>query len=78
MTAMLQVLAGHELIRRDQDPTDGRRQLITLTNAGRRRAEGDQAARAEWLARALHHNYTEAERQILLDALTLLDRLTHL
>jgi len=41
------------LLRRDPDPADGRRQLISLTEDGRTRAHGERHARQEWLARAL-------------------------
>lgn len=78
MAATLTALDAHGLIRRDPDPTDGRRQIVTLTDAGRLRAAGDKAARAEWLTRALHDHYTEDERQTLLKGLALLDRLTDL
>jgi DNA-binding MarR family transcriptional regulator len=76
MAATLAALQGEELIRRDQDPEDGRRQLVTLTAVGTERFEGSRQARREWLARALQDGYTEAERHTILKALALLERLT--
>ncbi|WP_055489829.1 MarR family winged helix-turn-helix transcriptional regulator [Streptomyces sp. TP-A0356] len=76
MAATLAALEQHGLIRRSPDPGDGRRQLVTLTEAGRQRVEGDREARQEWLTRALQERYTEDERQTVLAALSLLERLT--
>ncbi|MEU6098112.1 MarR family transcriptional regulator [Streptomyces sp. NPDC047079] len=76
MAATLAVLEQHRLILRSPDPHDGRRQLVTLTDAGRERIEGDRQARQEWLARALQDRYTEDERRTVLEALSLLERLT--
>ncbi|MFF6999089.1 MarR family winged helix-turn-helix transcriptional regulator [Streptomyces sp. NPDC008313] len=76
MAATLAALDQHGLIERNPDPGDGRRQLITLTDAGRERAEGNRQAREEWLARALQDRCTEAERQTLIEALALVERLT--
>jgi DNA-binding MarR family transcriptional regulator len=77
--SMATILAGlirHGLIRRAPDPEDGRRQVISLTAAGRRRAESDRQVREEWLARAIQERYSERERRVILDALALLQRLT--
>lgn len=52
MAAALGVLHQRGLIRRGPDPEDGRRQLVTPTEAGRARVEGDRQLREEWPARA--------------------------
>ena len=77
--SMATTLAGldrHGLITRMPDLDDGRRQLITLTPQGRRRAESGRKVREEWLIRAMQDNYTERERQVINEALSLLERIT--
>lgn len=76
MAATLSGLGRHGLIAREPDPDDGRRQLITLTQRGRRHAETDRKVRDEWLVQALQDRFTEQERQVINDALALLQRLT--
>jgi DNA-binding MarR family transcriptional regulator len=76
--SMATTLAGldrHGLIVRTPDPEDGRRQLITLTEGGRRHAEKDRKVRDEWLVLAMQDRYTEPERRVINEALTLLERL---
>jgi DNA-binding MarR family transcriptional regulator len=75
MATTLAAIDERGLIRREPDPADGRRQLISLSDIGRETIQGSRRAREEWLARALADGYTEAERQTIIEALTLLDKL---
>ncbi|ORB74067.1 MarR family transcriptional regulator [Mycobacterium scrofulaceum] len=76
MATIVAALKQRGLIERTPDPEDKRRQLISLSVAGRRRAESDRQVREEWLARAIHERYSEGERRTILEALALLERLT--
>lgn len=76
MAATLAALDQFGLIQRNPDPGDGRRQLVTLTDAGRERVEGTRQARSEWLTRAFEERCTEEERQTVIKAMALLERLT--
>ena len=76
MATIVAALEQRGLIERTPDPEDGRRQVVSLTGQGRRRAESDRQARQEWLARAIQERYSEPERRIILEALSLLERLT--
>ncbi|HEY0534233.1 MAG TPA: MarR family transcriptional regulator [Actinoplanes sp.] len=63
MAATLAAVQEQGLIQRQPDAADGRRQLISLTDAGREAFAGSRRQREQWLARALTDHYTEAERQ---------------
>ncbi|GAS93527.1 MarR family transcriptional regulator [Mycolicibacterium canariasense] len=76
MTATLAALDRLGYLVRTPDPEDGRRQVITLTESGRRRAADSRQARQEWLATTMQQRYTEAERAVINEALTLLERIT--
>jgi DNA-binding MarR family transcriptional regulator len=76
MAATLAVLDERGLIQRRADPGDGRRQLVSVSKAGRAFLEDKRRRGEEWLARTLQERYTERERQAVLKALALLDRLT--
>ena len=73
--AILAVLEKRGFIQRSPDPTDGRRQLISLTDAGVAHAENHIGAREEWLARVLQDGLTEDERRAVRHAMALLNRL---
>src|ERR1700757_1764868 len=59
MATILAALGQRGLIERTPDPEDGRRQVVSLTTQGRRRAECDRRAREEWLGRARHEGGSE-------------------
>jgi DNA-binding MarR family transcriptional regulator len=73
--AILTVLHTRGFIQRSSDPTDGRRQLISLTDVGVAQAENATSTREEWLARALQDRLSEHERRAVRHAMALLDRL---
>lgn len=73
--ASLAALDKRGFIQRNPDPTDGRRQLISLTAAGVAQAEDHFGARDEWLSRALQDGLTEDERRALRHAMALLNRI---
>jgi DNA-binding MarR family transcriptional regulator len=75
MAATVAVLDERGLVERRPDPADGRRQLLSVSPTGRAFLEDKRRASVEWLARSLQERYTESERQALLEALALLDRL---
>jgi DNA-binding MarR family transcriptional regulator len=72
---ILAVLETRGYIQRSPDPTDGRRQLVSLTDAGVAQAEHTTSAREGWLARALQDRLTEDERRVVRHAMALLNRL---
>jgi DNA-binding MarR family transcriptional regulator len=76
MATIVAALEQRGLVERTPDPEDGRRQVVSLTEMGRQRAESDRQVREEWLARAIHERYSEPERRTILDALSLIERLT--
>lgn len=72
MTVILNALEESGLIQRRPDPEDGRRQIITLSDAGKARAEGDREARHGWLAQALEQRLDSQQLQTVNEALALL------
>ena len=53
MAATVDALTAAGFVTRTPDPSDGRRQIIDLTDAGRARLVGQREAAAEWLEHAL-------------------------
>lgn len=63
------------LIARAPDPADGRVLLLSITPAGRRALRADMQARRDWLAGALAESLSAEERETLLRAAPLMQRL---
>ena len=76
VAATLSALDERGLLERRPDPDDGRRQLVSLSEGGREIFEDRRRAGEEWLAQAMQDLFTEAERDTVIEAMALLDRLT--
>jgi DNA-binding MarR family transcriptional regulator len=75
MGVTLGVLEQRGLIERRRDPGDGRRVVFSVTEAGHQLTRDRRGARAEQFAAALRDGFTAAERDQLLAATPLLERL---
>ena len=75
MGATLGALEAKGLIGRRPDPGDGRRAVLSVTDAGSRLLRDKRNARTERLAKALSAGFTPAEIQLLAAASPLLERL---
>jgi DNA-binding MarR family transcriptional regulator len=74
LTRTLTSLESTGLIARSDHPDDGRRALLTLTEAGGGALRADVAQRDRWLAAAMAASLTETERELLRLAAGLLER----
>ncbi|MFJ9350525.1 MarR family winged helix-turn-helix transcriptional regulator [Streptomyces sp. NPDC101237] len=76
MGATLSALRARGLVERRPDPNDGRRMVLSVTDAGRDALQDKRNARAELIARSLTSGaFTPAELEQLASAASLLERL---
>jgi DNA-binding MarR family transcriptional regulator len=75
MGATLAGLEARGLVARRPDPGDGRRAVMSLTEAGRQVLQDKRAARTQQLAQALSAGFSAAELGQLMAAAPLLERL---
>ncbi len=69
-------LLGDGLVRTEPHPSDGRKLLLHITDAGRARLQRERAQRAGWLGTAIRDTLSPDERRRLRDCVPLLTRLT--
>jgi len=74
MTKILALLESSGWVERAAHPDDRRQSIVSITPAGRALLEEETRARDEWLSKRLVE-FSEAELQILRDAVAVLDRL---
>lgn len=75
MAAIVEALEGLGFVTRSQDPNDGRRQIVDLTEAGWAQVAGQKEAGLAWLDRALSEQASEAELITLAAATAILERI---
>ena len=78
MSQTLSELEADGLVARRPDASDGRRTMVELTSEGKATLEADRAVRVGWLAQAIAQDFTAQERQVLEQAVELLNRLSEL
>lgn len=71
-------LAREDLVRFEPHPTDGRKTLVEITDAGRRAVHEGRVRRAGWLHQAIASELTPEERHVLAAAVPLLHRMADL
>jgi DNA-binding MarR family transcriptional regulator len=76
LTRTLAALEEQGWLRRMPDPSDGRQSLLTITATGRHAITEEMQPRDEWVADVLRRELTDAERDVLLVAARLLERLS--
>ena len=75
MGATLAGLEARGLVKRRADPADGRRAVMSVTEPGLRLLRSRRNERVRQLSRALATDFTPAEREQLMTAAPLLERL---
>lgn len=75
LTRTFAALEADGLMRRTPDPSDGRQALLGITAAGRRALKAEMAPRDAWLDQAIERVLTPAERDVLVVAAQLMERL---
>ncbi len=75
LTRVFASLEEQGLVTRKPDPEDGRGVILELTPTGREVLRGHADVHVTWLSNAMESELTSAERDILLVAAGLLDRL---
>jgi DNA-binding MarR family transcriptional regulator len=75
MSQVVNHLVELNFVARTPSADDGRKTLLSLTDLGRARVEQARQEKQEWLAKALHEKMSEAEKDLLEDALKILTKL---
>jgi DNA-binding MarR family transcriptional regulator len=75
VAAALRSLEALSLVRRRQDPTDGRKAFVGMTARGRKVMAGSRMSWRSWLREAIDGALTDSERRLLFETGNLLQRL---
>ena len=75
MSQVINHLVELNYISRSPSEDDKRKTLLSLTDAGRVRVESARKEKQEWMAQMLHHRVTPAEREVLVEAIRILNKL---
>ena len=71
----LATLKERGLVEKQADPSDGRKSLVSATVAGRKLRDSIAVSRDEWITQAIDTAVKPEERQLLREAIELLERI---
>jgi len=75
VTRVLAELESAALIQRQANPVDKRQRVFSISAAGHAALQADMRQRDEWLAAVMHGNLSDLERDVVLLAAGILERL---
>ncbi|MGC0420193.1 MarR family winged helix-turn-helix transcriptional regulator [Embleya sp. AB8] len=75
MAETVAALLREGLVTRSADPTDGRKTLVSITDAGRELLSSIPAVREAWLETAIERHLSPTERRTLANAAQIMERL---
>lgn len=75
MGATVMALEAAGVIERAPDPADGRQSILSISAGARAKVEKGRAVRQDWLTRRIERELAPAEREVLAQALGLLERI---
>jgi len=75
MSQVINHLVELDYINRTPSDDDKRKTLLSLTGAGRARVESARQEKQEWLAQMLHRRVTPEEREVLIEAIRILNKI---
>ena len=75
MAETIAALLREDLVTRESDPADGRKTLISISEAGRELLSSIPAIREAWLEAAIEQHLSPAERRTLAEAAQIMERL---
>ena len=78
VTRVLAELEADGHTTRLENPADKRQRVFSITDAGRAALRADMRVRDEWLASVMHAELTRGERDAILHAAAILERLAEL
>jgi Transcriptional regulators len=78
MSQLLKKLEKQKLIKRTPSKEDRRKTYISLTDKGKHKVEITRYERDEWLANAIKKSLSENEKQTIIDAIKILNKLAEI
>ena len=78
MSQIINKLLEHGFIKKTPSKTDKRKVIITITETGKKNVEKRRLEKQEWLAQSILEKTTQKEKELLVNAIKVLEKLDDL